>query len=80
MVAVGVTLRLAGSALGALGGALLFLEFFQTPSYVEYERDRDTWTVDVAPDDATEYSWAGRAGALCVAAGFALLFVAGLVG
>jgi hypothetical protein len=75
-----VTLRLVGSALGALGGVLLFLEFFQAPNYVEYDREVDTWTVHYSPEYVDEYTWAGRAGALCVAAGFALQFVATLVG
>ncbi|MFB6161009.1 MAG: hypothetical protein ABEJ61_07510 [Haloferacaceae archaeon] len=80
MVALGEALRLGGSALGTVGGVLLFVEFFQWPSYVEYDRGRDTWTLHVNPDDAEEYTWVGRAGALCVAAGFALLFVATFLG
>lgn len=80
MVAVAGVLRLAGTAIGALGGALLFVEFFQPPSYVEYNPEFDDYELDVSPSEVREYTWAGRVGGLCVAVGFALLFVSTLVG
>jgi len=79
MVDVVTALRLAGSALGAVGGVLLFLELFQMPSYVEYEPDFGEYNVDIAPGDVTEHTWLGRAGALLVALAFALQFFATLV-
>lgn len=80
MVGLAETLRLAGTALGALGGALLFVEFFQRPSYVEYNPEFDDYNLDVSPSRVREHTWAGRIGGFCVAVGFALLFVAALVG
>ncbi|MFB6305267.1 MAG: hypothetical protein ABEH47_08875 [Haloferacaceae archaeon] len=80
MVAVGEALRLAGTALGALGGALLFVEFFQRPSYVEYDPQFDNYEITIGPSEVREHTWAGRIGGFCVALGFALLFVATLVG
>ena len=72
-------LSLAGYGLGTVGGALIFVEFFMTPSYLQYEPEWDGWNIAVNPVDADEYSWAGRIGALLVALGFALLFVATLL-
>lgn len=80
MVAVGEALRLAGTALGAVGGALLFIEFFQRPSYVEYDPEFDNYEIVIGPSEVREHTWAGRIGGFCVATGFALLFVATLVG
>ena len=77
---VGETLRLVGSALGAVGGLLVFVEFFQTPGYVVYDRGRDDYKIEISPDEMREHTWAGRAGGLLVGAGFALLFVGTLVG
>lgn len=68
-------LQLAGAAIGALGGLLLFIEFFQLPSYVEYTERTGRYNVVVSPNDVQQYSVAGRAGALAIAVGFSLLFV-----
>ncbi|MFB6127574.1 MAG: hypothetical protein ABEJ79_09830 [Halolamina sp.] len=72
---VAETLRLVGAALGAVGGALLFVEFFQVPSYVRYQEELGSWDVDLAPSEVTEHTWLGRVGALSVSLGFALLFL-----
>ena len=79
MVALAAVVSLAGSALGALGGALVFVEFFQTPNYVSYEPEWDNWNMNISPTDVEEYSWAGRIGALLVALAFALEFVSKLL-
>ena len=71
-----VVLSMAGYALGALGGVLLFVELFQLPSYVTYRENLGSYNLSVSPRDAREYTWAGRAGALMVALAFALQFVA----
>lgn len=76
MVAVANTLRLAGSALGALGGVLVFVEFFQMPSYVEYNEEFEDYHIDTAQQEIREHTWAGRIGGLCLSLGFTLLFVA----
>lgn len=78
MVAVAETLRLVGTAIGALGGVLLFVEFFQRPNYIEYNPEFDDYGIDIAPSEVREHTWAGRIGGFCVAVGFALLFVATL--
>jgi hypothetical protein len=75
MVTVGESLRLAGSALGALGGLLVFVEFFQTPSYIDYNPDFDDYDLDMAPQEVQEHTWVGRTGGLLLGVGFALLFV-----
>jgi len=72
----GVVLSMAGYALGALGGVLVFVEFFQLPSYVTYRENLGSYNVTLSPKDAREYTWAGRAGALLIALAFALQFVA----
>lgn len=74
-MAVAETLRLVGAALGAVGGALLFVELFQVPSYVRYQAELGSWDVDLAPSEVTEHTWLGRVGALSVSLGFALLFL-----
>lgn len=79
MVELAATVRLAGAALGAVGGALVALEFFQQPSYVRYEPEFDSYDIDIAPEELTEHTWLGRAGGLLVAAGFALMFVGELL-
>jgi hypothetical protein len=79
MVTIGETLRLVGAALGAVGGTLVFVEFFQQPSYVDYDADLDSYSVDIAPARVTEHTWLGRVGGLLIAAGFALLFVGELL-
>ena len=80
MAALGGSLSLAGSGLGVLGAVLLFIEFFQVPSYVQYDTDFNEYNMDIAPSEVDEYTWLGRSGALLLALGFALHFVAGLVG
>jgi hypothetical protein len=79
MVTLAETVRLVGAALGAVGGALVALEFFQQPSYVRYDPEYDSWDVDIAPADVTEHTWLGRAGGLLLSAGFSLLFVGELL-
>jgi hypothetical protein len=76
MAELTVALRLAGGALGALGAVLLFIEFFQIPSYVEYNPDFGSYSFDLSPEEAVEYSWFGRIGALLLALAFALQFLA----
>jgi hypothetical protein len=80
MVAVANALRLLGSALGALGGALVFVEFFQMPSYVEYNPEFQDYRIDANRADVREHTWIGRIGGLCLSLGFALLFVATFLG
>lgn len=80
MVEAVTALRLAGYAVGALGGVLVFAEFFQQPSYVEYEPEFDSYSVEISPTEVTEHTWLGRTGALLVALAFALEFVATLLG
>jgi hypothetical protein len=75
-IGVAVALELAGYALGSLGAILLFFEFFQMPSYVEYEPEFNDYTVDISPSDATEYTLSGRVGAFLLAVAFALEFFA----
>lgn len=70
------TLRLAGYAVGALGAMLVFIEFFQTPSYVNYDENFDTYDLSVSANVMAEHTWFGRVGALLVAAAFALEFLA----
>lgn len=78
-MAIAESLRLAGAALGTVGGVLLFLELFQVPSYVRYQEDLGSWDVDLTPTEVTEHTWLGRIGALSVSLGFALLFVGELI-
>ncbi len=79
MVGVVETIRLVGAALGAVGGALIALEFFQQPSYVDYSPEFDSYEVQMNPQELTEHTWLGRAGGLLISVGFTLLFVAELV-
>lgn len=76
MVGLVSALTLAGSFLGALGGVLVFLEFFQVPSYVQFDEDIGGYNVDIAPDDVRQHTWLGRLGGLCISLGFVLLFLA----
>jgi hypothetical protein len=76
MVSVANTLRLLGSALGALGGALLFVEFLQMPNYVEYNAEFQDYRIETNQSEVREHTWIGRIGGLCIALGFSLLFVA----
>jgi hypothetical protein len=80
MVAVANALRLLGAALGAVGGGLVFVEFFQLPNYVEYDPEFGDYRLDTTRGDVREHTWIGRIGAFCVALGFSLLFVATVVG
>lgn len=77
---VATTLQLAGYALGALGAVLLFIEFFQQPSYVTYEPEFESYNVDISPQEVTEHTWFGRVGALLLALAFALEFFAVFLG
>lgn len=72
-------LELAGYGLGTVGAALVFLEFFQDPSYVTYKPEADRYRVQMMPDEVREYTTLGRLGAFLIAAAFALLFVATLL-
>ncbi|WP_277552993.1 hypothetical protein [Halobaculum limi] len=74
MVTLAEGVRLAGAAMGALGGALIAIEFFQIPSYVAYEAEWDSYDIDIAPAEVTEHTALGRVGGLLVSLGFALLF------
>lgn len=73
-------LRLAGSAIGVLGGALLFIEFFQQPSYVQYSAEYNDYSVDISPREVREHTWIGRIGAFLISVAFALQFVATFLG
>lgn len=75
MVSLAEGLRLAGAFLGAVGGALIALEFFQLPSYVSYDPDFDSYDIDIAPSEVTEHTFLGRVGGLLIGVGFALLFL-----
>lgn len=79
MVDLVQAVRLAGFAAGALGGVMLFLEFFQVPNYVSYDQEFDEYSVDMTPTEVRQYTWAGRTGALLIAAAFALEFFAVLL-
>ena len=80
MASLSATLRLAGAALGVIGATLLFIEFFQLPSYVHYDTDFETYNVQVSPQAADEYTWFGRIGAMLLASAFALQLAAGFIG
>ncbi|MFB6094140.1 MAG: hypothetical protein ABEJ77_04280 [Halanaeroarchaeum sp.] len=80
MTDVAAILRLAGSAMGAIGGVLLFVEFFQMPSYVQFDTEFESYNLAISPDEATEYTWIGRLGALAIALGFALQTFAWFLG
>lgn len=76
MVTLVATLQLAAAALGAVGAILVFVEFFQLPGYVRFEKQIGSYSVELSPEDPTEYTWVGRIGALLVATSFALQFFA----
>lgn len=80
MVDLVQALKLSGFALGALGAALVFFEFFQLPSYVEYSEEYNDYSVDISPMEVTEHTWIGRIGAFLLIVSFALQFVATLLG
>lgn len=71
--------ELGAYGLGALGAALVFVELFQTPSYVEYKPQSDQYRVDYSAGAVAEYTAIGRVGAFALALAFALLFVVRLV-
>ncbi|MFB6085532.1 MAG: hypothetical protein ABEJ84_01785 [Halodesulfurarchaeum sp.] len=73
-------LSLAGSALGVLGAMLLFVEFFQLPSYVTFDTDFESYSVQISPNDATEYTAFGRIGAVLIGVAFALQLTATFLG
>lgn len=76
MVTLVETLRIAGASLGAIGGVLLFIEFFQLPSYVSYDTDFQSYSVEISPNEADAHTWFGRIGALLIASGFGLQLAA----
>lgn len=78
MATIVFLLQLSGYVCGAVGSVCLFIEFFQTPSYVTYNRERERYGITYSPDVADEYTWFGRAGALLLGLGFGLLFIATL--
>ena len=71
---------LVASAAGAAGALLVFVEFFQLPSYVEYDRGAGEYTVAFAAENVRTYTWIGRVGALLLALSFTLQFLVGLSG
>ncbi|MFB6082052.1 MAG: hypothetical protein ABEJ67_04440 [Halanaeroarchaeum sp.] len=79
-MALAATLRLVAAAIGVFGAVLLFVEFFQVPSYVNYDTDFESYSIEISPNEAAEYTWFGRIGALALAVAFALQFVAGFLG
>ena len=79
-MAIASQLSLAGSALGVLGAMLLFVEFFQLPSYVRFDTDFESYSVNISPNDATEYTWFGRSGAILIGVAFALQLTATFLG
>ena len=79
MVSLALALELAGYAVGSLGGVLVFFEFFQQPSYVEYSTEYNDYSIDISPSQVSEHTWLGRVGAFLVAVAFALEFLAALL-
>lgn len=75
MVTLVEGLQLLGYGAGTLGGVLLFIEFFMVPNYVNYDPDYDDYNIDMAPEEVRQYTWAGRAGAILLAAAFAVQFL-----
>ncbi|MGM0591337.1 MAG: hypothetical protein ACQETI_06865 [Halobacteriota archaeon] len=80
MVQLVELLQLAGSAAGAIGGLLLFIEFFQLPSYVEFNESLASYQLERVPKEVQQYTWLGRIGSFLVALGFSFLFLATLIG
>jgi hypothetical protein len=80
MADLATTLRLAGAATGTVGATLLFLELFQLPTYINYNTNMGSYSIDFSPEDPRQYTWIGRIGALLIAVGFALLFLAAFLG
>ena len=73
-------LSLLGSALGVLGAMLLFVEFFQLPSYVQFDADFESYSVQISPNDAAEYTAFGRIGAILIGIAFAVQLTATFLG
>ena len=80
MVALVTTIELAGYALGAFGAGLIFMEFFQQPNYIQYNKEFNDYTVELSPNEVVEHTWIGRIGAFLIAVAFALEFFAVLLG
>jgi hypothetical protein len=80
MADVATTLRLVGAALGTLGAVLVFLELFQLPTYISYDNNMDSYSVDFSPENPRQYTWFGRIGAMLIALAFALQFLATFLG
>lgn len=72
-------LSLASPAIGAVGAVLLFVEFFQIPSYISYDTNFGSYDLTLAPEEVDEYTWIGRIGALLIAIAFVLQFFAVLL-
>lgn len=80
MTDVATTLRLVGAAVGTLGAVLLFLELFQLPTYLTYDNNMGSYSIDFSPENPREYTWIGRIGAILIALAFALQFLATFLG
>jgi hypothetical protein len=80
MVTLVTSIQLAAYALGAFGAGLIFMEFFQQPNYVRYNKEFNDYTLEVSPSEVREYTWIGRVGAFLLAVAFALQFLAVLLG
>ena len=80
MVTFVTLIQLAGYALGALGAGLMFMEFFQQPSYIRYNKEFNDYTIEMSPGEVREHTWIGRVGAFLIAVAFALQFLAVLLG
>jgi hypothetical protein len=59
---------------------LLFVEFFQVPSYVRFDPDFESYSVQISPDEAAEYTAFGRVGAVMIGVAFALQLTATFLG
>lgn len=68
-------IELLALTLGAIGGALLFLESFQTPSYVQYRDGSERYRLRITGSEVDEYTSLGRIGAFLLALAFAMLVV-----
>ncbi|MFB6132626.1 MAG: hypothetical protein ABEJ44_04400 [Halanaeroarchaeum sp.] len=80
MTALAASIRLASAAIGAVGGILLFVEFFQVPSYLNYDTDFESYSIEISPEEASEYTWFGRIGALAIGLAFSLQMLASFLG
>lgn len=80
MADVATMLRLIGAALGTLGAVLLFLELFQLPTYITYDSNMSSYSIDFSPENPRRYTWIGRIGAILIALAFALQFLATFLG